>query len=547
MADDAVRRRGRLGRSVRALVAPGTTLAAEIATDGDGDRLLTRSDCRLVKMQRKVVVGRVPTARGVVYVKRYNVFAWRVALASLWRRSPAFAAWRGADALAARGFATPERVAAVEMRRFGVLGRSFFVTREVPDARTADVYWREAVLGEVDGVRRRAARRGLARALGDLFRRLHAAGVYHNDLKDVNVLVRGPASSPACVLLDLERIRVLPRLGRGRRVKNLVQLARTLGPHASATDRARFLRAYLGDAARDQRRWWASAVRRRAARKDRGKRPPPLAAAGIRPRVSCTIICQNEEATIGPCLESAAWCDEIVLVDGGSTDATLAIARRFTDRIFTNDWPGYRAQKQFALDHASGDWVLNLDADERVSPELATEVRAALATVAADVDGFAIPRLVSYLGRWWYRGGWYPRRIVRLVRRRATTWGGTDPHERAVVRGRVVPLREPILHYSYESIAEHLRSANTLTAVAARQERLPARIGAGRLVAEPLWRFLRSYVIKRAALNGLPGLFVASTDAFYVFLRWAKVWERRRHEGVPAPASRDLTVHGTRP
>ncbi len=522
----------RWGGTVRAWLAPGVTLAGTIAADGDADHLLTRADCRIVKLQRKVTVGRVNTAVGVLYVKHYRVFAWRVALASLWRASPALSAWRAAQALAVRGFSTPEPVAAIELWRGGVLTRSFFLTREVADALPADRHW-QAILADGDAPRRRAARRALARALGDLFRRLHAAGLYHNDLKDVNVLVRGSADAPACVLLDLERVRVLARVGQRRRVKNLVQLARTLGRQASAADRARFLAAYAG-APRGRtghalRRQWAAAVARAAARKDRGKRPP-APAAGPRPSVTCTIICQNEQRKIRPCLESVAWCDEIVVVDGGSTDGTLAIAREFTDRIFTNPWPGYRAQKQFALDAARGDWVLNVDADERVSPELASEIQAALRRVPADVDGFAIPRLVAYLGRWWYRGGWYPRRIVRLVRRSATTWGGNDPHERAEVRGRVIPLRRPILHYSYDDVGDHLRSANKLTDVAALQRRVPARIGPGRLVAEPTWRFVRGYLVKGGLWNGFPGLFVAATDAFYVFLRWGKVWERRQRE-----------------
>src|SRR5207244_2295425 len=169
---------------------------------------------------------------------------------------------------------------------------------------------------------------------------------------------------------------------------------------------------------------------------------------------TCTIVCQDEEAHMVPCLESVAWCDEIVVVDGGSRDRTAALARRLTDRVLTNPWPGYRAQKQFALDAARGEWVLNLDADERISPELADEIRAALVRVPVQVAGFAIPRLVCYLGRWWYRGDWYPRRVLRLGRR-----GG---------------VRE-----------------------------------------------------------GFPGLFVAATGAFYVFLRWAKVRERRVREDAP--------------
>jgi hypothetical protein len=181
--------------------------------------------------------------------------------------------------------------------------------------------------------------------------------------------------------------------------------------------------------------------------------------------------------------------------------------------------------------------VLNVDADERVTPELAAEVRAALAAVPADVAGFAIPRLVGYLGRWWYRGGWYPRRVVRLVRRSETRWGGTDPHERAVVRGRVLPLQAPLVHYTYTDVADHLRSLNKLTSVAASQPGPGRAVGAGRLVLEPAWRFIRAWIVKRAWREGFPGFFVAATDAFYVFLRWAKVQERTQ-SAVPRALDR---------
>src|SRR5438034_1308560 len=309
MTEPCYLRRGRL----RAWIAPGVDLEHTTAADGDPDHLLTRPDGRIVKPQRKVVVGRVETAAGALWVKRYAVYAWRVVLASLWRTSPAFGAWAGARALAAHGFATPEPIAAIEFRRAGLLRRSFFVTREVAGAVTADVRWR-SILADPDARRRRAARRALACALGDLFRRLHAAGLYHNDLKDVNVLTDGPAAAPRLVLLDLERVRALGRVGRRRRVKNVVQLARTLGRQASATDRVRFLAAYLGGTStRAERRAWTAAVARRARRKDRGRRPAP---APDGPTVTCTVVCQDEEAHMVPGLESVTWCDEIVVVPG---------------------------------------------------------------------------------------------------------------------------------------------------------------------------------------------------------------------------------------
>lgn len=512
--------------ALRAWVTPGERLTDAVGPDGDPDRLLTHPLCRVIKFQRKVAVGDIDTPVGTLFVKRYNVHAWRVLVASLGRPSPARRAFVAARGLAERGFAVPRVVAAVEYRRAGLCMRSFFLTRAVTDAETADLRWAALSAGPPDAARRRA-RWALARALGALFRALHARGVYHADLKDVNILVRGAPEQPELVLLDLERVTLGAAPSARRRTKNLVQLERTLGRLATRTDRWRILMAYVGpDADRGTRRAWAQRVLRAAARKERGRRR--FGAVARRDTVSCTVVCQDEAAQIAGCLGSVAWCDEIVVVDGGSRDGTPDIARRFTPKVIHHAWPGYRAQKQFALEHSTAEWVLNLDADERVPAELATEIQRALRAVPAPVDGFRIPRLVSYLGRWWYRGGWYPRPVLRLVRRTRTTWGGTDPHDRAEVPGRVVGLRHPILHYTYDDIADHLRSVDKLTAVAATQVPRGRRVGVGRLVGEPAWRFVRAFVVKRGALEGLPGLFVAATDAFYTFLRWARVWERER-------------------
>jgi len=507
-----------IGR-LRAWLAPGVDPLTAIGPDGDPDWLLTRPDCHVVKLQPKVTVGRVTTAAGCLYVKRYTLHAWRVALGSIGRASPARRAFDAARALSARGFAVPDVVAAVEERRLGILRRSFFLTREVADAVTADRYWQAIAT-------RPAERRRFARWLGDLFRRLHAAGVYHNDLKDVNVLVRPGGGRCDAVLLDLERVRIGRTVSRRRRTKNLVQLERTLGRAATGTARLRFLRAYLGGATpKEETRSWAMAVTAAAARKDR-RAAPQTTPAPV--GVACAVVCQDEAAHIGPCLASVGWCDEVVVVDGGSRDATVEIARRLATRVIENPWPGYRAQKQVALDAATEPWVLSLDADERVTPELATEIRAALAGVRDGVDGFAIPRLVPYLGRWWYRGGWWPRPRVRLVRRGRAVWGGIDPHDRLEIRGAGVKLQAPILHYTYPDVAGHVRSVSRLTAVAAAQVAPGRRVGLARLLGEPAWRFLRSGVLKRGLLEGRPGFFLAATDAFYVFLRWARVWDRER-------------------
>src|SRR5262249_17458524 len=147
--------------------------------------------------------------------------------------------------------------------------------------------------------------------------------------------------------------------------------------------------------------------------------------------VSCAIVCQDEAAKIGACLAGVVgWCAEVVVVDGGSHDDTVALARASGAQVIEHPWPGYRAQKQFAFDHATRPWVLSIDADERVTPELGEALRGGVSAEPDDVAGIAIARLVPYLGRWWFRGGWFPRHMPRLVRRDRARWGGIDPHDK---------------------------------------------------------------------------------------------------------------------
>ncbi|MBI2963464.1 MAG: glycosyltransferase family 2 protein [Deltaproteobacteria bacterium] len=244
-----------------------------------------------------------------------------------------------------------------------------------------------------------------------------------------------------------------------------------------------------------------------------------------RPQISAIVVCLNEEDNIRACLESVSWCDEVVVVDARSTDRTREIVREFTDRIFVRDWPGYREQKQFALDQARLEWVLNLDADERVSPELHAEIQRELADGAPGVDGFYVPRLVHYLGRWWYRGGWYPDYRLRLFRRRKATWGGVNPHEKVLVRGRTRRLSGSLLHFTYADVSQHLLTVNRLTDISAVETLKRGAVKRRRLLVGPAWRFFRSLVIDRGVLEGWPGLFVAATAGFYVFLKYAKALE----------------------
>ena len=266
-------RSARVARGARAWTRDGIPLVDLIPPDGDPDRLLADPACHVVKDQRKVRVGvleRALSYRGTepisaVYIKRYNVPSWRMRLMSLVQASPAARAWIAAATLTQAGFGVAPALAAVEYRQRGMLERCFFVTARVDDAVPADQFWW--------GLRgaSTAARRRFAEALGQLFARLHAAGVYHNDLKDANLLVRRAADGTlAFYLLDLERVRRPYVLSMRRRVKNLAQLHRTLGRLASTRANLYFLREYLGAEAGDpaRRRRWRRRVCRAARWKD---------------------------------------------------------------------------------------------------------------------------------------------------------------------------------------------------------------------------------------------------------------------------------------
>jgi glycosyltransferase involved in cell wall biosynthesis len=259
--------------------------------------------------------------------------------------------------------------------------------------------------------------------------------------------------------------------------------------------------------------------------------PPSDDANDRRPTVSAMVVCFNEEENIGACLESLRWCDEIVVVDSFSTDRTAEICRAYTNRFIQREWAGYRNQKAYAHSQTTMDWVLLVDSDERVTPALRDEIRDALARDGDAYAGYAVPRLVNYLGRWWWRGGWYPDYDVRLFRRKRATWGGSDPHEKILVDGRVRRLKHCLHHYSYRNIEDHIERINRFTSIASRE--LKKEGGRWRLVdalLRPAARFFRSYILKRGFMEGFAGFYVAVTAAVYVFLKYAKLWEMKLEE-----------------
>jgi glycosyltransferase involved in cell wall biosynthesis len=245
-----------------------------------------------------------------------------------------------------------------------------------------------------------------------------------------------------------------------------------------------------------------------------------------RMEISAVVITYNEERRLEDALKSLAGVvSEIVVVDCHSTDETVRIARGFTDRVFERAWTNFADQKNFADEKASHPWILSLDADERLSPELREELRG-LRSTEPDVDAFSIPRRVYYLGRWIRHSGWYPDRKTRLFRKVRARWEGEYVHERLVVEGRTGKLGGAIHHFTYRNIHEHLDRINTFSDLGA--QKLYARKKKARLyhlLGLPFFRFMRAYFWKLGFLDGFPGLVISVLTAHAVFVRYAKLRE----------------------
>lgn len=243
--------------------------------------------------------------------------------------------------------------------------------------------------------------------------------------------------------------------------------------------------------------------------------------------ISGVVICLNEADRIQRCLESLAFCDEIVVVDSGSTDGTADIARRCGARVVEQPFLGYVKQKNFALDLARHDWVVCLDADEALSPELQTEIAGRLRGAAPpDADGYEARRLTHYLGVWHDRGDWYPDLQLRVFRRSRGHWVGRDPHDRVELASDAGSLSGRILHWNYRSFSEQIQTIDRYSGVQA--EALLAegvRFRLRDLLLRPPARFVQGYLLRGGYRLGLPGLIVAVSTAYYVFAKYAKLWE----------------------
>jgi glycosyltransferase involved in cell wall biosynthesis len=238
--------------------------------------------------------------------------------------------------------------------------------------------------------------------------------------------------------------------------------------------------------------------------------------------LSVIVITKNEEAAIGACLDSVAWADEIIVLDSGSTDNTVRICRERGARVFETDWPGFGPQKNRALEKATGEWILSIDADERISPQLREEMVRSMADPNAP-EAFEMPRLSYFCGRTIRHSGWWPDYITRLVRTGRARFSNDLVHERLIVEGTTGRLENPILHDAFESLEDVIDTMNRYTTAGAEMMR---RSGEGstlsRAVSHGLWAFFYSWIGRGGFLDGREGFLVALYNAEHTFYRYAK-------------------------
>ena len=247
------------------------------------------------------------------------------------------------------------------------------------------------------------------------------------------------------------------------------------------------------------------------------------------PPISAVIIAKDEEDRLPDALRSVAFCDEVLVVDAGSTDRTRDLAAEAGARVVVNaPWPGYVAQRNHASDRATHDWILAVDADERVTPALRDEIQALQAAGFAHA-GYRIPRAAHYLGRFIRATEWYPDRQLRLYDRRKGRWHGALVHESVRVDGPVGRLRGDLEHFTYRDVSHHLQTIDRYTTLWAEQAYAEgARAGALTAAFTCGWAFFRNYVLKRGFLLGSAGFTVSTLNAYYTFAKMAKLAERER-------------------
>lgn len=242
--------------------------------------------------------------------------------------------------------------------------------------------------------------------------------------------------------------------------------------------------------------------------------------------ISACVTTFNEEHNMHRCLKSLAWCEEIVVLDSFSTDRTVEICREYTDKVDQHAWQGYIGQKNLIRKMATRDWLLFVDADEEISPELRDEIIREFGRGPGDTCGYEFPRMVNYMGRWIRHGEWYPDVKLRLFRKDRGRSGGQEPHDQVFVNGPVQRLRGHLYHYTYDDLHDHVETMNRFSTITAREKyKEGQRFAWIDFVFRPPIRFVRGFFLKRGFLDGTRGFLIALISAVGVYVKYAKLWE----------------------
>lgn len=244
--------------------------------------------------------------------------------------------------------------------------------------------------------------------------------------------------------------------------------------------------------------------------------------------ISVYVLTFNNCRTIDRCLKSLQWAEELVVVDSGSTDGTYEICQRYTGKLHRKEFQGHRDQYQYAADQTTRQWIMFVDADEEVPSELVEEIRKRFEDGAEDVDGFFVYRQTYYLGRWIRYGGWYPDGEIRLYRRDKGRWEG-GLHAKIVMAGKISVLKNKYLHYTYRDISDQIQTIDKYSKIAAGDmAQSGEKFSLFKLLLHPPFRFIKEYLLKAGFRDGFPGLIIIVSTMFYVFTKYAKLWEITR-------------------
>jgi glycosyltransferase involved in cell wall biosynthesis len=243
-------------------------------------------------------------------------------------------------------------------------------------------------------------------------------------------------------------------------------------------------------------------------------------------KISATVISKNEEHNIERCLAALDFADEIIVVDSESSDRTVELAKKYTDKVYINPWPGHIQQKNHAIDLAKNEWILSIDADEVITPELRNEIMGLITEDGRGFDGYFIPRMSNFIGKWIKHCGWYPDYHMRLFRKSKGRFGGMNPHDKVIISGSAAYLKTPMLHYTYPTLEIYISRLNSYTTISAKELADRGRkFRPYNFILSPVFTFMKMYILKLGFLDGWEGLILCSLSSYYVLCKYLKLRE----------------------